>query len=279
MEHSPPIAILTSRSPANYALLNALRRSHALAAIVFETQTRVRRKILWNRLRKLRVGTLLNQFTFKLLDLIWFQSQARRKASDILGDELSFRESDFPDTVVLETPSVNSAEVVQLLLARPPSLVIVSGTSVLGPMVLEALDSVPVINLHCGITPRYRGAHGAFWAIVNGDWKNVGTTVHFVDAGIDSGRIILQGPINPEPQDSPRDLGLKQYAVGIRLVLEAVARILAGDTSTLSRGDLDSRLFSSPTLTAYLHYRKRMKEHFPGGTRPPTSDKKATYSK
>lgn len=267
MAHLDSLVILTSHGAPNYALLYALRKDFAIGAIVFELQAKVRRNILWNRLRRLGAATLLNQLMFKVLDLAWFQRQARRRAPSILGEELTFRKADFADTKVIETSSINSEEVVRLLHNCGPSLVVVSGTSVLGPKVLEVLDSVPVINLHCGITPRYRGAHGAFWAIVNGDWENVGSTVHFVDAGIDSGGIILQGQVDPEPDDSPRDLGLKQFAVGIRLVSHAARQILAGDLSTICRKDLDSRLYSSPTLTAYLRYRRRIKEHFPQGGR------------
>jgi methionyl-tRNA formyltransferase len=158
--------------------------------------------------------------------------------------------------------SINSSEVESLLRATELDAVVVSGTSILDGNLLASLGSTPVLNIHCGITPRYRGAHGAFWAIVNGDWTNVGTTVHFVDSGIDTGGIILQASVELESDDNPRTIGLKQYAVGIGLLSEAISRTCAGDRNTARRDDLDSRLYSSPTFTGYLKFRKRMKERF-----------------
>lgn len=139
-------------------------------------------------------------------------------------------------------------------------MVIVSGTSILDGNFLGALGSIPVINIHCGITPRYRGAHGAFWAIVNDDWENVGTTVHFIDSGIDTGKIIAQGNIQVEPHDTPRDLAQKQHAIGATLAAKAIESVASGQVRALTRDDLDSRFYSSPTLSAYVRYRKNLRE-------------------
>ena len=46
----------------------------------------------------------------------------------------------------------------------------------------------PVINMHAGITLRYRGVHGGYWALAEQHPEWVGTTVHLVDPGIDTGR-------------------------------------------------------------------------------------------
>jgi methionyl-tRNA formyltransferase len=34
------------------------------------------------------------------------------------------------------------------------------------------------VNIHVGITPKYRGVHGTYWALVNNDVENSGVTVH-----------------------------------------------------------------------------------------------------
>jgi len=258
------IAILTSHDPANFALINALQETYPIKLIVFESQAYGRFKRLWRRLRKLGFTTVLDQMAFKVLDLLLFRRQAKLRAEELLGREIIFQGANFPHTLVKKTASINSSEVASILRATEPDVVVVSGTSILDGKLLASLGSTPVINIHCGITPRYRGAHGAFWAVVKGDWTNVGTTVHFVDSGIDTGGIILQASIDLEPDDNPRTIGLKQYAVGIRLLSEAISRTCAGDRNTTQRDDLDSRVYSSPTFTGYLRFRKRMKERFSG---------------
>jgi len=200
--------------------------------------------------------------SYKPLDALWFQGQAKRMAPEILGREISFDKSQFADVQPVDVGSVNSPEVKNLLQATGADVVIVSGTSILDAALLQTLGAAPTINIHCGITPRYRGSHGAFWAVVNGDWTNVGTTVHFVDSGIDTGGIILQDSIKLERGDNPRTIGLKQYAVGIRLISQAISGICAADRSTTGTGDLDSRLCSSPAFTSYLRFRQQIKERF-----------------
>jgi folate-dependent phosphoribosylglycinamide formyltransferase PurN len=262
LRDSCSVAVLTSHGPANYALINSLRETYTIKLIVFESQAFGRFKLLLQRLRKLGILTVINQMLFKALDLAWFQRRAGQMAREILGHQISFDKANFADAEIVDAGSVNSPQVEALLQATKADVVVVSGTSVLAAELLRAVGSAPVINIHCGITPRYRGNHGAFWAVVNGDWANVGTTVHFVDAGIDTGGIILQEPVELERTDDPRTIGLKQYAVGIRLLSEAIPRICGGDRRTVRRDDLDSRLYSSPTFTSYLGFRKRMKQRF-----------------
>ncbi|MBI4966343.1 MAG: hypothetical protein HY913_23895 [Desulfomonile tiedjei] len=258
------LAILTSHGAANYALLNSLQENYPIKLIVFESQTIGRFKLLGHRLRKLGIKTVLDQMVFKAFDVLFFQKQAALKAEEILGPEISFRTNNFADSRIVNVSSVNSSEVRGLLRAAKADVVVVSGTSILDVELLAMLGSTPTLNIHCGINPRYRGNHGAFWAVVNEDWDNVGTTVHFVDSGIDTGGIILQDSIELDRWDNPRTIGLKQYAVGIRLLSESIARICSGDTRTIRRDDLDSRLYSSPTFTGYLKFRKRLKAHFTG---------------
>ena len=50
----------------------------------------------------------------------------------------------------------------------------------------------PVLNYHAGITPKYRGMNGGYWALATGDAENFGATVHLVDAGVDTGDVLYQ---------------------------------------------------------------------------------------
>jgi folate-dependent phosphoribosylglycinamide formyltransferase PurN len=66
------------------------------------------------------------------------------------------------------------------LKAINPDLVIVNGTRIISKKVLSSINS-KFVNIHVGITPKYRGVHGTYWALVNNDVENSGVTVHFVD--------------------------------------------------------------------------------------------------
>jgi folate-dependent phosphoribosylglycinamide formyltransferase PurN len=256
------VVVLACSGIEQYALINSLAEQCQLKGIVFESRATLLTKVFLNRLKRHGLWTMANQLVYKLLDLLIFQRNARLRGLEILGKDISFHPETFEATEIIQTSSVNSRNVLDFAERSRPDVVIVSGVSILGDEFLRALDGIPVINIHCGITPRYRGAHGAFWAVVNGDWDNVGVTVHFIDRGIDTGSIILQETIQVEPDDDPRTLALKQNAAGIRIIGEAISRAKRHGRETIQRTDLDSRVYSSPTMSAYLVYRKRMKEHF-----------------
>ena len=264
------IVVLTCHGPVHYAVINALARVHDIKAVVFEDHGRLIAKLFFRRLRRLGFLTVLNQLIFKVLDVLVFQRQANLRARDVLGQDALLDTQLLSGARIVATNSVNSDAVAELLAQVGPDVVVVSGTSLLREKLLRVIHPAPAINIHCGITPRYRGTHGGFWAVVNGDWENVGTSVHLVDAGIDSGAIISQRRVEVEQDDTPRTLALKQYCAGVQQICDAVTQIRSGNFQPVQRNDLDSRVYSSPSLTAYLTFKKRLRERFHRGVNRPS---------
>ena len=102
-----------------------------------------------------------------------------------------------------------------------PDLVVVHGTRIIAERVLREI-AVPVVNVHAGITPRYRGVHGGYWAFADGRPELAGTTVHLVDAGIDTGGILGQTTFERGQDDTIATYPLLHLACGLP-VLVAVA--------------------------------------------------------
>ncbi len=76
----------------------------------------------------------------------------------------------------------------------------------------EMIDAYPgkIINIHPSLLPKY-GGQGYYGihvhkAVVEAGDKESGATVHFVDKGIDTGKIILQKSVPVLPGDSPQTL-------------------------------------------------------------------------
>ncbi len=261
-DDSVSVLVLAACGLEQYALINSLARTYTIKGIVLERRAGILGRVFLKRFKKLGPLTVFNQLLFKVLDILVFQPVAVSRARKLLSENTCFDATKFGATSILYTRSVNSAEALKLASGVAPDVVVVSGVSILGHELLDLLGDVPIINVHCGIAPRYRGAHGAFWAVVNGDWDNVGVTVHFIDRGVDTGAIIFQENIELEADDNPRTLALKQNAAGIRMVNQAISAFKAGTISTRQRSDLDSSVYSSPTITAYMRYRKRMQDRF-----------------
>jgi folate-dependent phosphoribosylglycinamide formyltransferase PurN len=161
------------------------------------------------------------------------------------------------DCPTLDVRTINDLEVVQLLRAIRPDLVVVLGTSIIRRPVL---DSAPLfVNLHAGITPLYRGAHGCFWAAARRDYDNVGVTLHVVDSGIDTGAILEQTRIEFDPkQDNFVTLLAKAHvasATTIRGWIRNNAACLAGATR-IDAPPGPSQLYYSPGIRDYLQFER-----------------------
>jgi folate-dependent phosphoribosylglycinamide formyltransferase PurN len=156
-----------------------------------------------------------------------------------------------PDAVTV-TPvgSVNSVECIDQLKRLDPAVVIVIGTRIIAAKVLHSL-AAPFINYHAGITPKYRGVHGGYWALVEGDRANCGSTVHLVDEGIDSGGILYQARIEPTSSDNFSSYPYLQLAAALPLLAQAAEDAIAGRLQPQA-AQLPSRLWSHPTLWAYV---------------------------
>jgi methionyl-tRNA formyltransferase len=150
--------------------------------------------------------------------------------------------------------SVNAAETIALLEELKPVVIVVNGTRIIAPKVLECVDC-PIINVHAGITPQYRGVHGGYWALAEGHPELVGTTVHLVDPGIDTGTVLVRAYFDPSHGDSIATYPYLHLAVGLPALTEQVDRVLRGQTLE-SVADQDpgtkSHLHSHPTLWGYL---------------------------
>jgi folate-dependent phosphoribosylglycinamide formyltransferase PurN len=88
-------------------------------------------------------------------------------------------------------PSANAAKVVELLRHEAPDLVLLSGTDIIRLPLIGAAGG-KIVNLHTGISPYIKGAPNCTaWALALGEFQMIGNTLMWLDAGIDSGNIIV----------------------------------------------------------------------------------------
>src|SRR5690606_41352026 len=104
------------------------------------------------------------------------------------------------------------------------------------------------INIHTGITPEYRSADPIFWALYNGDTRNVGVTIHHVDAGIDTGAIIHQDTVPLYPDDTLATINVRCIRRGAELYLHALNEIEQGKATTVDRSNVKGRAYYSIDL-------------------------------
>lgn len=89
----------------------------------------------------------------------------------------------------------------------------------------ERFKTDKLFNIHFSLLPKYKGMYTSIWPILNGDIES-GTTLHLIDAGIDTGDIINQDSFNLTTSDSSKDLYLKLIDSSINLFKKNISDIL-----------------------------------------------------
>lgn len=127
---------------------------------------------------------------------------------------------DYPDRETRDHAMADAIEV------GGADLVVLAGyMHLLTPAFLERFQN-KVINLHPALLPAFAGEHGIEDALRYGA-KVTGVTVHFVDAGVDTGPVIRQEPLPVHDDDTPADLAARIHALEHRVlprVIELFAR-------------------------------------------------------
>ena len=82
------------------------------------------------------------------------------------------------------------------------------------------------LNTHPALLPAFPGAHGVRDAMAYGV-KVTGCTVHWADAGVDTGPIIAQEAVTVEPADSEETLHERIKVVERRLLVSTLANLAA----------------------------------------------------
>lgn len=214
----------------------------------------------WRRLRRewRRVGLLrlLDVILFRLYYRLFQAGEDARWAAQQVAELRGRYPAELGDVPRLVVDDPNAAQVQSFMAGLEPDLALARCKHILKPAVFE-IPRCGTVVLHPGITPRYRNAHGCFWALANRDLANVGMTLLTVDAGIDTGPVYLQASY---PFDERRE---SHIVIQHRVVLENLDRIgevlhaLHRGTATPFRPALrDSRNWGQPWLTAYLRWKR-----------------------
>lgn len=243
----PRIVMLCGDGDSSWFMYNALAATFEIVAVVVENKPPAR-AFLRHRLRKLGWIAVLGQVEFVLFNKILARMQRRRIAEIVREHGLSAKAP--PADIVHRVASVNGAQTRKLLKKVLPDAVVVNGTRIISATVLQCIDR-PFINTHAGITPRYRGVHGGYWALAQGDAQHCGVTVHMVDSGVDTGGVLYQDNISISADDGFNTYPVLQLAAAIPLMNKALDDAVNGRLKVRETAG-PSRQWYHPTLRQYL---------------------------
>ncbi len=135
-----------------------------------------------------------------------------------------------PGVLLQDLPpnAINAPGELAAMQALRPDILLVFGSGILREGIIGAFAG-KIINLHLGISPYYRGSGTNFWPLVNGEPEYVGATIHYLDEGIDSGKMICHVRPSMKSEDGPHDLGNATIIAAVK-ALPAVVSAHAAST-------------------------------------------------
>lgn len=245
------IVLLAGKGATTNILYNALKKDFAIHSIILEDGVG-KKEFLSKRVRHLGFGKVTGQVLFQVsvVKLLHFFSAKRKK--EILK-EFNLNTTPLPVEKIIPVDSVNEQKCIDALQQINPTIVVVIGTRIISKKVLDCIGA-KFVNIHAGITPRYRNVHGAYWALVNNDKDNCGVTVHLVDAGIDTGSVLYQTKISITSKDNFITYPFLQLAEGIIYLKKALHDIFE-QKLVIKKGTVDSKMWHHPTVFQYLYHR------------------------
>jgi len=120
----------------------------------------------------------------------------------------------------------NEAFRAQLTGIKPDAIIIVGYGRIIPQWMLD-FPPLGNINLHASLLPEYRGAAPIQWAIARGE-SITGVTTMKIDAGLDTGDILLQQEIPIAPNDTAESLAPKLATIGADLMVTTLRGLQTG---------------------------------------------------
>jgi methionyl-tRNA formyltransferase len=136
---------------------------------------------------------------------------------------------------------VRRPEAIELLASLQADAMIVVGYGQIIPQRIIDLPQHGIINVHASLLPKYRGAAPIQWAIANGETRT-GVTTMQIDAGLDTGDILLMEETEIGPEESALELGPRLAVIGAKLLVETLGQIEAGTITRRKQDNAESTL-------------------------------------
>jgi len=241
------IVFLASDCESSRWVYNALIDHFVIEAAIIE-QPISKKTLIKGRLRRIGFLKVMGQVMFSALVVPFLKMISKERKAGLVKN-YGLNNNQFSNGVV-RVNSVNDEACKQILLQLQPDIIIVNGTRIITKDILQCTKAV-FINMHLGITPWYRGSHGGYWACRNNDPENFGTTIHLVDAGVDTGSVLKQVFIKPAIQDNFATFPVLQLAIGIGALKDTLQHVLKDDY-TIKKHDEKGTMYYQPTIWEYF---------------------------
>lgn len=150
-----------------------------------------------------------------------------------------------PETISLHlVRSVNSLDFADLAEKYGAELAVVFGCGRIKPHVIDIFKN-RMINIHRGISTFYRGLDSDLWAVYNGDFENIGVTLHYVEEALDTGDILAVEKIKYLPGDKIHHLRYKTTLMAADMMEDVLSRFKDGAAMRGVKQEVKGKYYSA----------------------------------
>ena len=221
------VIVLTTNTPHHVYYVNRIHAELPIDQIYLEQKGFPSREMYFKNIRR-SIGVLSKIraiFLSPYLNYPLFDKRALTFEREHFCPEVSLN---LPNTVPSKKVyNVNAPEVVDEIEALKPDVILVFGTGVIKPPLIR-IPSKGIFNVHRGILPYYRGLDSDLWAIFHKRLDLIGTTLHFVNEGLDTGHIVAQRTYRMKPSDKIYHLRYYTTVIAADLTLEILKKLQEG---------------------------------------------------
>jgi methionyl-tRNA formyltransferase len=168
---------------------------------------------------------LLAQSDFEIAGVITQPDRPRDRGMDVTASPV--KETALAAGVTVHQPEkIRTPEAEETLRRLSPDCIVIIAYGQIIPARLLPIPKLGWINLHASLLPKYRGAAPINWAIVNGETRT-GLTTMRIDAGMDTGEMLLQREIEIGAKETAPELAARMAGWGAPLMAETLRGLAA----------------------------------------------------
>lgn len=140
---------------------------------------------------------------------------------------------------VYQPVRIRRPESIELLGSLGAEIMVVVGYGQIIPQAIIDLAPHGILNVHASLLPKYRGAAPIQWGLANGETET-GVTIMQIDAGLDTGDMLLKASTKIGPDETAPQLGARLAPLGAKLLLEAIHQIAEGTAVREKQNESDA---------------------------------------
>lgn len=160
---------------------------------------------------------------------------------------------------IIRTDNINNKKLINIIRQKKPDILVSVYFNQILSKINLAIPKKGTINIHPAYLPNYKGISPAFWVLSNNE-KSTGVSIHYIDKGIDTGKIIRQKKYTIHKNDTEDSLYWNLTMIGIPLLIKSIQDIKKDNIHTVN--NKQGNYYSIPSRNAVKLYKRDNRPFF-----------------